>query len=930
MWSRLLYQFCLFTILIYQTHGQLVNYTLGFIYPNLTLQTWATDSLRAFNLAVTEINGNTSYNGSFKLSYVFKDEGEGNETLAALGVYEISTMPNVTTVGYIGTGYSRAVEGPAVLSSALQKPIISPGSTSAQLTEKTYMPYLMRSISSSLEETKFVAEFVAATGFKNVALLVDDKGLGTYPLQVFRQIAQANGINIRTFLYIGDETNYDFVFLTLRDSGVKVIVNLAIPSTWRKVGPYAQKYDMAGNGYTWITVDSFESGHDIDLMLYNWTGLMNSRRATSGANDAGAAAFNTKWQNLYNATVSQYALYAYDTVYLFAEAIRSLLGKAGNPQNGSQLLSELKSLQHLGITGLIKFDPVTQDRVEYFNMLNVRNGTAQLVQYTTGQTQLNDSDILWAEGLKIKPTDGSVASSQASFVVNRSNPFVGVASSFQVVLRNNFYEPVNITSSEISIAVSKNDIPLSSQPTIQINNGTVNVTFSYPDPGLYSLRILLHGRDIAGSPFSVQALRVPTAPEYISQAGTPGVIITLLLIILYVLVGLTAAMLFKYRHAKPIRALSVGFCLLILSGVLIMGSSLWSFIGMPTATSCVAQIWTLAVGFGLTWGCLLAKTYRIYKIFNNARLQKLHASRSFVMLAVAVTLLEVMFALIWTLVDAPKPSIVMLPDDAGSYWTCSSGISAPMLSVLCCYNAILILASVFLCTQIRQIKIQAYNESLTIGSTVYLITVACAVILPISSIPTLGVSTRFLLLGLLILFGGYAFVTILFWNRIYLVIRYGMDGESKTGKTTSPLTTTPATNNGSANKPSAQIKSLDAKIVRYFVMVQEQKLMSRWEQADMTIISDLSRCYISSQDSPNSYHFNMKECKFSSQESSSASEDGTKLSEIVIQLPDKRKIRVQPMNAEVDLEQVFGQKPGVGKGQENMVKTAPVLQSRFD
>lgn len=100
MWSS----FLLILLYVVQSNALLNNYTLGFVYPDLQLQTWARDSLRAFDLAVKEINLNSTYNSSFVLSYVFRDESTGNETLATSGVFDIGTLPNISLVGYLGTG----------------------------------------------------------------------------------------------------------------------------------------------------------------------------------------------------------------------------------------------------------------------------------------------------------------------------------------------------------------------------------------------------------------------------------------------------------------------------------------------------------------------------------------------------------------------------------------------------------------------------------------------------------------------------------------------------------------------------------------------------------------------------------------------------------------------------------------------------------
>ena len=68
--------------------------------------------------------------------------------------------------------------------------------------------------------------------------------------------------------------------------------------------------------------------------------------------------------------------------------------------------------------------------------------------------------------------------------------------------------------------------------------------------------------------------------------------------------------------------------------------------------SCQVPLWLISLGFSLVFGTIFAKTYRVYKIFNNPKLRKVRIKNSELFKIIIFFLLwDVLLLTIWYLVD---------------------------------------------------------------------------------------------------------------------------------------------------------------------------------------------------------------------------------------------------------------------------------------
>jgi len=72
----------------------------------------------------------------------------------------------------------------------------------------------------------------------------------------------------------------------------------------------------------------------------------------------------------------------------------------------------------------------------------------------------------------------------------------------------------------------------------------------------------------------------------------------------------------------------------------------------PSDSSCLAYPWLLGIGFMIMFGCLFAKTWRLWRLFSSKSLKAQVISNSFVLKIVIVTLIPMIALLIvWSAID---------------------------------------------------------------------------------------------------------------------------------------------------------------------------------------------------------------------------------------------------------------------------------------
>ncbi|KAI9092833.1 periplasmic binding protein-like I [Phlyctochytrium arcticum] len=231
------------------------------------------------------------------------------------------------------------------------------------------------------------------------------------------------------------------------------------------------------------------------------------------------------------------------------------------------------------------------------------------------------------------------------------------------------------------------------------------------------------------------------------------------------------------RH-EVIKRSSPLFCLLMLLGMALIYVDLFLWDGPQSTTTCVSKIWVPLVGFATVMGPLLAKTFRIYQIFNSKRLRSRTLRNSHLIGMFAFVLSgQLALLVIWTAFDPISPANV-ISTSSNFYGVISCQGKEPvfqnaMFVAFIAYNCLLLGAGSALSYKTRNVH-SSFNESKYIAYTIYNISLCVAVLLPIYL--TIGDNPgstlrTYLVRSLATIFGNTAAMLILFGTKVYQVYR---------------------------------------------------------------------------------------------------------------------------------------------------------------
>ncbi|KNE68404.1 hypothetical protein AMAG_13060 [Allomyces macrogynus ATCC 38327] len=114
-----------------------------------------------------------------------------------------------------------------------------------------------------------------------------------------------------------------------------------------------------------------------------------------------------------------------------------------------------------------------------------------------------------------------------------------------------------------------------------------------------------------------------------------------------------------HRSEKQIKQLSLPFLLVISVGCILILVSEYILIGVPAAPACHSSSVVLTIGYELVFASALVKTYRIYRIFDNTRINKGGVKSKDLFRKIAVILaVQVLLFIIWIAAFPVSPTLV--------------------------------------------------------------------------------------------------------------------------------------------------------------------------------------------------------------------------------------------------------------------------------
>jgi ABC-type branched-subunit amino acid transport system substrate-binding protein len=195
---------------------------------------------------------------------------------------------------------------------------------------------------------------------------------------------------------------------------------------------------------------------------------------------------------------------------------------------------------------------------------------------------------------------------------------------------------------------------------------------------------------------------------------------------------------------------------------------IWSL--EPTTLSCVSLTWIACIGISLIFSHIIAKTFRIWRIFYYKKSVKI-LDVDLLKVTFSSLLLEIVVLCCWTFIDGlPLIVPIQAPDDNSIvYLRCGSNesfVKTVLLYVLVGYNGLLFIGASFLAYKVRNVD-SAFNESKQIAVVMYSIIFSILFVLPIYyNVNAYDVSMQFQIISITVFVCLLAILFSLFFSKV--------------------------------------------------------------------------------------------------------------------------------------------------------------------
>eukprot|EP00742_Colponemidia_sp_Colp-10_P001397 GILJ01001504.1.p1 GENE.GILJ01001504.1~~GILJ01001504.1.p1 ORF type:complete len:588 (+),score=83.74 GILJ01001504.1:261-1766(+) len=241
------------------------------------------------------------------------------------------------------------------------------------------------------------------------------------------------------------------------------------------------------------------------------------------------------------------------------------------------------------------------------------------------------------------------------------------------------------------------------------------------------------------------------------------------------------AIFLLYQKHKVVRFSQPGFCLILLTGAMLLFVSVYMFTIPVTDTVCTSRMWTFGLGFVILMGSITAKVHRISQIMKNTKKMR----RTRVTVAAAATWLiafltaEVIILAVWQAISPLKAVALFDSANAELYRIeCDSTYQTSFMITNYFWKGFVILLACTFAYKAREAS-TLLSEGKHFGNAIYSLMIICVLVIPVQY--TLGgdPSSLMLLRTVGIFLGTCSLLLGIFGYRLYLIV---MVPESQLGQ----------------------------------------------------------------------------------------------------------------------------------------------------
>eukprot|EP00013_Stygamoeba_regulata_P021002 CAMPEP_0177652202 /NCGR_PEP_ID=MMETSP0447-20121125/12985_1 /TAXON_ID=0 /ORGANISM="Stygamoeba regulata, Strain BSH-02190019" /LENGTH=724 /DNA_ID=CAMNT_0019155393 /DNA_START=274 /DNA_END=2448 /DNA_ORIENTATION=+ len=241
-------------------------------------------------------------------------------------------------------------------------------------------------------------------------------------------------------------------------------------------------------------------------------------------------------------------------------------------------------------------------------------------------------------------------------------------------------------------------------------------------------------------------------------------------VLVSVLVLLAIAL--KWNHDVWVSAQRV-FCVVILAGSVMVYASTYLWTLYATTATCTSMVWLLTLGSLLVVATLLAKTWRVLRVFINRKLREVKITNLYLAGVVLALLAPALILLVvWTAMGGLEAELVEISQDdlSQNYYECYADTKAKVfIALLLVYGGLLLLSGAVAAFMVRRVEYLLYNESKFIAASIYTVLIVGVILVALQASGAVSREALYLLRTALILGCMLLVVLFMFAAKIYYV-----------------------------------------------------------------------------------------------------------------------------------------------------------------
>ncbi|RUP48611.1 7 transmembrane sweet-taste receptor of 3 GCPR-domain-containing protein [Jimgerdemannia flammicorona] len=319
------------------------------------------------------------------------------------------------------------------------------------------------------------------------------------------------------------------------------------------------------------------------------------------------------------------------------------------------------------------------------------------------------------------------------------------------------------------------------------------------------------------------------------------------------------------------------FCCFELLGLMFAFGSIASFTLIPTVAICSLRPICLAVSFVLVLGNIIAKTFRIYRIFDNSFALKSNTITNRYLSTIVIALLAGALVIVglWLILDPPVPMLTAV-NTLSSAWTCNSryytvgrtGTSLFEIFLIIYLGSLVLVASI-LAYKTRGVD-DMYGESKQIAFVSYNMMIAGIICIPTLFLPSTEFLASYYLCISALLFAAVFALIALFVPKMIAIIKHHKLKKHTRSTATRATRPTHATWDTSKIALSAIMPKfdgvdmvLDAHEGVLPVRIQKKNMpyFSRWETKRLVVITKMGYFMLIDRETHKAVSYPFMSCK---------------------------------------------------------------------